>query len=164
MRTDERSGFTLIELLIVIAIIGLISTITGVFLTGARVKARDNKRITDLKQLQKALELAYGQNGGYPVAAAAIDLGTDSYDVLCGKAAAVNFVADSAAANCDAGKIYMGLVPRYPTPPSGGEYQYSGSASAYCIQATLEASVPSVNLSAGTIIIDPTALKNGTCP
>ncbi len=164
MRTNERQGFTLIELLIVIAIIGLISTITGVFLTGARVKARDNKRITDLKQLQKALELAYGQNGAYPVAAAFIDLGTASYDVLCGKGTVVNFVADSTAANCDAGKIYMGLVPRYPTLPSGGEYQYKGSAAAYCIQATLEANVPGVNLNAGAIIVDPTALKNGTCP
>ncbi len=56
--TRER-GFTLIELLVVIAIIGLLSAVVLASLNSARAKGRDARRISDLKQLQLALELAY---------------------------------------------------------------------------------------------------------
>src|SRR3989344_2432781 len=58
-RTSESRGFTLIELLVVIAIIGLLSSVVLASLNGARVKARDARRVADLKQLQVALELYY---------------------------------------------------------------------------------------------------------
>lgn len=58
-----RKGFTLIELLIVIAIIGLLATLAIVSLTTAQQKARDTKRIADLKQLQSAVELYFSQSG-----------------------------------------------------------------------------------------------------
>ena len=60
-------GFTLIELLVVIAIIGILASIVLVSLTGARVKARDGQRISELKEMQKALELYYSDNGRYPI-------------------------------------------------------------------------------------------------
>lgn len=66
-----KKGFTLIELLIVIAIIGLLATLAIVSLTTAQRKARDTKRIADIKQLQNAVELYYSENAAYPIAAAA---------------------------------------------------------------------------------------------
>ncbi|MDP3970361.1 MAG: prepilin-type N-terminal cleavage/methylation domain-containing protein [bacterium] len=65
-----RKGFTLIELLIVIAIIGLLATLAIVSLTTAQQKARDTKRIADLKQLQNATELYFSEvtPGSYPAA------------------------------------------------------------------------------------------------
>ena len=48
---QNKKGFTLIELLVVIAIIGLLSSIAVVSLNGARAKARDAKRVSDVKQL-----------------------------------------------------------------------------------------------------------------
>ncbi len=64
-RTGE--GFTLIELLVVIAIIGLLASVVLVALSGARTRARDTKRIADLKQIQTALALYYDANGNqYP--------------------------------------------------------------------------------------------------
>jgi prepilin-type N-terminal cleavage/methylation domain-containing protein len=60
-------GFTLIELLVVIAIIGILASMVIVSLTGARVKSRDGKRLAELKEMQKALELYYSNNGYYPV-------------------------------------------------------------------------------------------------
>lgn len=58
-RTRESRGFTLIELLVVIAIIGILSSVVLASLNGARKKGRDARRISDLKQLQLALEMCY---------------------------------------------------------------------------------------------------------
>lgn len=68
MQTKTR-GFTLIELLVVIAIIGILSSVVLASLNSARVKGRDARRISDVKQLQLALELYYDANQSYPVAA-----------------------------------------------------------------------------------------------
>ncbi len=62
----KRRAFTLIELLVVIAIIGLLSTIAVVSLTGTRAKARDTKRLADLKQIQSAVEFYMIDNNVYP--------------------------------------------------------------------------------------------------
>lgn len=56
----NKKGFTLIELLVVIAIIGLLSTLAVVSLNNARVKARDAKRMADIKTLQQAIEMHIG--------------------------------------------------------------------------------------------------------
>lgn len=62
----NKKGFTLVELLVVIAIIGLLSTMAVVALNSARSKSRDARRISDVKQIQTALELYYNDHGGYP--------------------------------------------------------------------------------------------------
>lgn len=67
-RNRER-GFTLIELLVVIAIIGLLSSVILASLNGARIKGRDARRLSDIKQIQTALELYYSDNNTYPVTA-----------------------------------------------------------------------------------------------
>lgn len=62
----NKKGFTLIELLVVIAIIGLLATLGVVSFENARNKARDAKRLSDIKQIQSALELYLDANGQYP--------------------------------------------------------------------------------------------------
>jgi prepilin-type N-terminal cleavage/methylation domain-containing protein len=62
-----RRAFTLVELLVVIAIIGLLGTVAVFSLSQTRIKARDTKRLADMKQIMTALELFYSVNGFYPV-------------------------------------------------------------------------------------------------
>jgi len=62
----KQGGFTLIELLVVIAIIGLLASIVLVSLNSARMKARDARRKSDLRQIRIALELYYDEYGQYP--------------------------------------------------------------------------------------------------
>lgn len=61
-----KRAFTLIELLVVIAIIALLSSIVLVSLNAARSKGNDAKRVTDLREVQKALEGYVNDNGSYP--------------------------------------------------------------------------------------------------
>ena len=62
----KSKGFTLIELLVVIAIIGILATIVLVSLNTARQKARDVRRIGDLRQVALALEMYYDDSARYP--------------------------------------------------------------------------------------------------
>ena len=97
-------GFTLIELLVVIAIIGLLSTLAVVALNNARQKARDAKRVSDIKQIQTALELYYNDENGYPATTAVVEAGS--------------------IAGTDT--TYMSIVPSNPTPVDGGHpYTYT---------------------------------------
>ena len=94
---SKPAGFTLIELLVVIAIIGLLSTLAVVALNNARMKSRDAKRVSDIKQIQTALELYYNDANAYP---ASLTLG------------------GSIASN---GVTYMSSVPSNPSPVADGD-------------------------------------------
>ncbi|MBN2197885.1 type II secretion system protein [Candidatus Wolfebacteria bacterium] len=61
-----KKGFTLIEILIVVAIIGLLTSVVLVGLGSFRQSGRDARRIADLRETQNALELYYAKYYQYP--------------------------------------------------------------------------------------------------
>ena len=63
----QKRGFTLIELLVVISIIGLLSSVVLASLNTARIKGRDARRISDLRQVQTALALCYEKTGSFAI-------------------------------------------------------------------------------------------------
>src|SRR6185369_14455312 len=65
-KTLLRKGFTLVELLVVIAIIGILTAIITANFAGAKAKSRDAKRVSDLAQLQLALEQQFDKCEAYP--------------------------------------------------------------------------------------------------
>ena len=60
----------------VIGIIGLLASIIVVNLTGARKRARDTKRVADVRNIQTASEDYYGKNGQYPATIGGLVTGT----------------------------------------------------------------------------------------
>ncbi|MEK7613490.1 MAG: type II secretion system protein GspG [Patescibacteria group bacterium] len=62
----QSRGFTLIELMVVIALLGLLASMVLVFLSDAQRDAKDKRRVADIHQIQKALELYSVDHGTYP--------------------------------------------------------------------------------------------------
>ncbi len=67
LKFRASSGFSLLELLVAIAIIGILISLVAFSYGTAQQKARDNRRISDMKAIQQAYEQYYEQNGAsYP--------------------------------------------------------------------------------------------------
>lgn len=134
VRTALRSNaFTLVELLVVIAIIGILSSVVLASLGTARAKARDSKRVSDIKQLQLALELfadnCYGQYPNRNVTSGALSASSD------------NTVCNSINLG-----TFQSTIPVDPVGSANYVYAYpsSGGAYAYHLGTALELSNASV--------------------
>ncbi len=131
-----RRGFTLIELLIVIAIVGILTALITTNLQGARERARDLKRKTDLQAISQSLRLYYNDARAFPEGDS-----TNSYQIKgCGTVGTPldcswggSFATDTST--------YMSSLPLDPssTDDSPLNYQYySPDGDSYLIVASLE--------------------------
>ena len=127
-----KKGFNLVELLVVIAIIGILSTLSVVSLNSARAKARDARRLSDIKQIRTALEMYFDSNMSYPD-------GTTTTTTLGVNTTACLTSAGWVSTSSCTGIIYMQKVPSDPQPTRS--YQYSKvDATHYRIAYYLEGS------------------------
>ena len=116
-----KKAFTLIELLVVIAIIGSLSALLLPNFMGARERARDSQRKSDLKQIQKAFEL-YKQDKAPPAFPGGLPTSGACWSSL---------------PNC-AGNIYMNRFPTDPLPAKEYYYTVDNDALTYTLCACLE--------------------------
>jgi hypothetical protein len=72
----------LIELLVTTAIIGLLATVGSASYGFVRMKARDAKRVADIRTIRSALETYFEQNSKYPPAPQPLTLGSDRAKVI----------------------------------------------------------------------------------
>lgn len=117
---NRSGGFTLVELLVAVGIIGVLASISMVSVGSIRAKARDSKRISDIKQVQNALEAYYSSGGYYPAKEGV--LGSSELAVLCD--ATDGF---GSTAGCNGKTVYMATVNPNPGP-DGIDYAYTATA------------------------------------
>jgi len=118
-----KNGFTLFELLVSISIIGILTALASVAYSGAQKKARDTRRIEDIRSIQIAAEQYYSQASYvYPAA---------------GKyTAGVPWTPPAAGSTT--------ILESYPSDPKGaayGSYNCAAgtcSATGYCVCALME--------------------------
>ncbi len=129
-KIKNSRGFTLIELLVVIAIIALLATLAVVSLNNARQKSRDAKRVSDIKQIQTALDLYYLDQNAYPTATNSGSACTGT-TATCGLGVEVTCLDSGSFDTTCSGTVYMGSIPRDPSM-SGNESACAADASAVC--------------------------------
>lgn len=133
MKKYLKTGFTLIELLIVITIIGILTALITTNLTGARSRARDTRRKSDLRSIEQGLRLYYNDAKKFPTSTATFEING------CGtlaSATSCNWGGTFSAGSVPT--VYMSSLPLDPIG-NGITYKYlSTSDDKYLLVTSLE--------------------------
>lgn len=165
--TYMKRGFTIIELLVVILIVGLVGTLAAVAVNSARSKQRDASRLSNVRQVQSALENYFNEANAYP-SGDALPLGDSTQSVCLG--------SGGFAANCSGDdRVYLRVVVGTLDKglndavtcgePSRNAFCYSAmeDRASYAIEFELENALPQVGLAAGANCAVPEGMRSGSC-
>ena len=130
MTHTAKRGFTLIEILIVIAIIGVLASVVLVGLGPSQRQGRDARRLSDLRQVQNALELYFTRCGFFP------DPNGARASPQCAASGAGTWT--ELVGTLTTGGIGVAQIPNDPV--SGRTYQYEArpDLTSYILRADLE--------------------------
>ena len=101
-----EGGFTLVELLVVMAILGVLITVTLAAFRNSQSRGRDAQRKSDLKQISSSLELYYSDYAKYPDAGSGMIAGCPSTSLVSCTWGSGEFT--------DGTQIYFKAVPADP--------------------------------------------------
>jgi len=144
----KKEAFTLIEILIVIVILGVLTTISVFALSGYRSKAQDTQRLSDIRQIQFALDRYASDNGGkFP---------TDS-----------EFITGGSLSSKNAHVVYMDVIPHNPLPQTTAgcpnqDYKYVQGADGRSYSLTYCLSNKTLNYDPGLCVAMPNILCAST--
>jgi prepilin-type N-terminal cleavage/methylation domain-containing protein len=143
MNKRTAHGFTLIELLVVISIIAVLIGLTTANFLGARGRARDAKRKSDLMETKNALRLYYNDYQSYPAAGAPFKGCGEGGVNACpnGNAACPEFAAWAVGDSCigPSAVTYMKSLPRNAGGTDiGFSYFSAPSSDDFCLETELE--------------------------
>jgi type II secretion system protein G len=113
-----KSGFTLIELMVVVAIIGILTAIVLGNIYSSRGRARDAKRISDISQIQLALEQYFDKCRQYPLT--------------------LTLVANNCTGVTATLGAYIAVLPTDPTTKANYDYKVDAAKLDYVLHTTLE--------------------------
>lgn len=125
-----QQGFTFMELMIVMILLGIMVTMVAGSYTSTSKRGRDNRRKSDLHNVQTALEVYFGDKGVYP------DSSITGEITGCGFSGSdpcpwgVSFIDENDT-------VYMQSLPSDPQHPSQ-RYIYSGTPESYVLYGRLE--------------------------
>jgi len=164
INTDKasRNGFTLIEILIVVAIIAILASIVLVGIGPTEKLGRDSRRVSDLHEVQTALELYYSKCGYYPGDIPSGSGGAcTGFTAIGGYSQLVTVIQGSG--------LGVNTMPNDPTVGANYYYAATPTGDSYILEAKLEnsngsafsgyngANYPVANYTAG----DPYIAQNG---
>ena len=142
-KNKPGGGFTLIELLVVVVIIGTLAALVTIVVGSARAKARDGKRVGDIKEIQNSLELYYADENAYPT----------------------YVTPGNSLVGPTSGRTYLTVVPRNPSPKNDNtcanqDYSYSQTQSGASYQLAGCVGGDTGQLTAGLIGATPKGVDN----
>jgi len=135
MNKNNQKGISITELLLVIAVIVALSLISIFSLNDQRAKARDAKRLSDIRQIRTGLEFYYSDHQEYPIVTEKIRLSSGTYAKLCSKQEG-GFVSSSVS--CAPETTYIEIIPN--DPATINKYEYSGKIDGYDLKFATEQS------------------------
>ena len=118
----NKKGFTILELLISVAIIAMLSAIILVGISSMRERSRDARRMSDVSEIQKALNLYFTNHNTFPVFPTEITItGDDLFSVAL------------------EGERLITAVPSDPIPTFGSyKYQSNSTGTDFYLNFCLE--------------------------
>ena len=164
---DERRRYTVLEILIMLFVIGLVSVFAGVAVNAARSRQRDATRLSDVRQVQSALEDYFGSTNTYPSgtalplgdAAASSCLGSNGFNGDCSSDATTFLRTVSSTINTG----LKGLVACGSPLRNAFCYSQLQGGNAYAIQFELENALPQAGLAKGINCATPNGMSAGAC-